>query len=72
MWTGATTDLRIAQLDSLSGQLIRVKGVVSGGSASRTRLVATATDIPSKGAISKDGNYLFVPHIVKLAYGLPM
>jgi hypothetical protein len=72
-WGGATLrDMRIAILDSQSGQLIRVKGVVSGGYVGRARLSSSLIDMPSIAAITQDGNYLYIPHSVKSAYGFTM
>ena len=59
-------------LDSQSGQLIRVKGVISGGYVGRARLSSSSIDMPSRAAITKDGNYLYIPHTVKTAYGFTM
>ena len=56
------TDMRMAQLDTQNGKLLRVKGVVSGGYVGRTRLIASSLNVPSRAAITSDGNYMFIPH----------
>jgi hypothetical protein len=38
----------------------------------RARLSPLLIDMPSRGAITQDGNYLYIPHSVMNAYGLTM